>query len=257
MIRKLLLTGVLLLIIIIHCFAQFPYDEHLGPKPKGKIDSVITTLSDRNKLIAIFDKKRQLVEFHEYRNTLYEFGMVRDTTRTVYYYDKKGILSKSVRFNSQYYPGSKPQNWTDTTLWHFVKEGDIYIAKFDHQRADGIVAQEIFTLNKSFQLIKKTDNAWSIGVEFKTYDKNGYLIKERRTDKREDGRVLDRSTYYINDANGNLMQRNAEIGPVFNYTYIKFDKMHNWVERNFYKFDTEDKENYLVDKALRRITYYK
>ncbi|TSJ38689.1 hypothetical protein FO440_19480 [Mucilaginibacter corticis] len=250
----------------INAVAQFSYKVYAGSKPKGKIDSVITTLSDQNKTVEIFDKKRQLVEFYEYRNTIYEFGMVRDTTRTFYYYDKKGLLLKSVNFRVSYFPSASPKHQTDSTIWHFVKEGAGYIAKFDWH--NGSTVEHIYKLNEAFQLIEESFNPIGDNQNwFYEYDKNGYLTKQ--TMVLPPRYHVKNEKYYVNDANGNIITAdipNTEdtLSQTFKYFYTHFDKAGNWLEKKIYRLITEDfedyllnKEDYLWNKQERRITYYK
>ena len=103
LLRSFSLVIILMVITAVNMFAQFPYKVDAGSKPKGKIDSVITTFSNQNKTVEVFDKKRQLVEFDEYRYSVHHaVGVVRDTTRIIYLYDKKGLLSKSISIRRPY-----------------------------------------------------------------------------------------------------------------------------------------------------------
>ena len=241
----------LLLAFALSSFAQFPYDI-LGPKPKGKIDSVITP-SGQGTTIDIFNKKGQLVGFDEYifdQNP--DFNVqIHDTIKTVYEYDKKGLLSKSIRSNSWHCTGVKPSYITDTTTWHFVKAGDFYIAKF------GVSAQQkIYKLNSSFKLIEETDSTTYIDKRTNTYDKNGYLVKFVETWKRPDNTLLTVETNYKTDAEGNLKEK-ATKHLTFHFTYTTYDKMHNWLVRSTYRLNPEEMEDDFIGKIERRITYYK
>jgi hypothetical protein len=262
-ILKSLLTPVLFLISSATCVGQFDYKIRKDIGLKGRVDSCVTnaitiTYKDGKakkqlvaKVIEYYDENGKVA-----KKLTYIFSDNPDTTAikksfiTVYNYDKKGNFEEMVNYNSK-----GPYSKDVFTYTHGETGGDLKHYNLPDNKLLGLTKIKLNAMGDVEETgYHHKDSIYSAKPQKKInyeYNLKGYLIKDSASYSHTSrtGR-----NYYTYDKGDNLIQIRTPttLEPIIQiYTYPKFDKLHNWLER-----DTFD-DGKLVDVFERQITYRK
>jgi hypothetical protein len=257
MMRNKLLLICLFTLWLGNCFGQFTKDLYKSNILKGKIDSVVTTISFAHdstnhdpfyliqRIAEIYNNNKKLLESQTSSfQPRPDIGVDKRPVKTIYIYDADGNLAESKRY---YTTGELwvKEVYSKNGLTVVAQEYDYPDNKMNHTDKITIDSSgkiiEIDSYNKNMILFSKS---------YFAYDGSGKLIKEDT--HYEDGSLMsDRSNKYNSD--GDIVEYTDPFGyrkAVHTYTYEKYDKMHNWLKQTEYI----DNEPYMVRERV--IVYY-
>jgi hypothetical protein len=257
----------------ITAFAQFTYDRQEGAKPKGKIDTIITTTYEyrnddttrhfKEKNVNVYNAKGQLTVAYLYfypQSFNVRLGDKEPTPANAEYnYDDRGNVSE-VRYYIR-----APMLWYKST-YAYSSPTKLVKVRHDVNRDNKMISdnyRSLFTdtkLDNSGKMIEEVEYSDTSKIDFKRnfkYNSQGYLIEQNSFPNYSEQTWASVRMLLEYDRKGNLSKRsyftirNDVIlhSFAYTYTYTKFDRKGNWLVQKEY---ASDKLHTVIE---RRITY--